>query len=154
MLNQTENKSIKIVREFSASPETVFDTFTKPENMHVWWTDQTTFDIDLRVGGHWTIVRKEDNTTYTAIGKYLEVERPHRLKYTYAMPQFSPNSDTITIDIESDGKGGSIMTYTHEGPDVVEELASVKSGDMSESEKGWRKGFDLIEAAFSNPKAK
>lgn len=150
MPEQTENKSIKIVREFSASPEAVFDTFTKPENMRVWWTDQTTFDIDLRVGGQWTIVRKEKDITYTAIGEYLEVKRPHRLKYTYAMPQFSLNSDTITIEIESDEKGGSIMTYTHEGPDVVGELASVKEGDMSESEKGWRHGFDLMEAAFSN----
>ncbi len=145
---ETENKIIKITRNFSATPEEVFDTFTKPENMRVWWTDQTTFDIDPRVGGKWTIVRKEGDTTYTAIGEYLEVERPHRLKYTYAMPQFSPNSDTITIDIESDGKGGSVMTYTHEGPDVVEELASVKEGAMSESEKGWRKGFDLMESAF------
>ena len=147
---EAEKMSLKIVREFSASPETVFDVFTKPEAMRVWWTDQTTFDIDLRVGGHWTIVRKEKDMTYTAIGKYLEVERPRRLRYTYEMPQFSPNADVITIDIEPDEKGGSIMTFMEDGPDIAEELVSVKSGDMSESEKEWRRGFDLMEASWKD----
>ena len=154
MPEQKEKKSLKIVRNFSATPEKVFDTFTKPENMRVWWTDQTTFDIDLRVGGRWTIVRKEGGMTYTATGEYLEVKRPNWLKYTYAMPQFSPNSDTITIDIEPDGKGDSTMTFTEDGLDIAEELASVKAGVMSESEKGWRHGFDLIETSFSNFKTK
>lgn len=153
-MSQAENKILKIVRNFSATPEAVFDVFTKPEAMRVWWTDQTTFDIDLRVGGRWTIVRKEGDTTYTATGEYMEVERPHRLKYTYAMPQFSPNSDVISIEIESDGKGGSIMTYIHEGTDIAEELASVKAGAMSESEKGWRQGFDLMEVSFNDIKTK
>ena len=141
---------LKIVREFSVSPEKVFDIFTKPEAMRAWWTEQTTFDIDLRVGGHWTIVRKEGATTYTATGEYLEVKRPHRLKYTYAMLQFSPNSDIITIDIKSDGKGGSIMIFLEEGSDIAEELASVKLGSISESEKGWRQGFDLMEASWKD----
>lgn len=154
MPNQTENKTLKIVRNFSATPEAVFDVFTKPEDMRVWWTDQTTFDIDLRVGGRWTIVRKEKAATYTALGEYLEVERPHRLKYTYEMPQFSPNADIITIEIESDGNGGSTMRYFQEGTDIAEELASVKAGTMSESEKGWRQGFDLIEASFTDLKTK
>lgn len=146
--------SLKITRNFSAAPEAVFDVFTKPENMRVWWTEQTTFDIDLRVGGQWKIIRKDGGMTYTALGEYMEVERPHRLKYTYAMPQFSPNADTITIEIESDGKDGSVMTFTEDGTDIAEELASVKAGSMSETEKGWRLGFDLMETSFKDHKTK
>lgn len=121
--------------------------------MRVGWTDQTTFDIDLRVGGQWTIVRKDGDKTYTATGEYMEVERPHRIKYTYRMPQFSPNTDVITIEIESDGKGGSVMTFIEEGPDIAEELAPLKAGVMSESEKGWRRLFDLMETAFNDLKS-
>lgn len=145
---KTEKRSLKIIREFSAPPSAVFDVFTKPEAMRVWWTDQTTFDINLRVGGLWTIIRKEGNETYTATGEYIEVDHPHRLKYTYEMPQFSPHSDVITIDIASNEKGGSIMTFVEDGPDIAEELATVKSGEMSESEKEWRRGFDLIETSW------
>ena len=147
---ETKNKSLKITRTFSASPEEVFDVFTKPEAMRVWWTDRTTFDIDLRIGGTWTIVRKEDTETYTATGEYLEIERPHRLQYTYAMPQFSPNSNTITITIEPNKNDGSIMTFTESGPDIAEELSTLTEGDVSESERGWQQGFDLMEAAWKS----
>lgn len=153
MSNQAENKTLKIVRNFSATPEAVFDVFTKPEAMRVWWTERTTFDIDLRVGGKWTIVRKEDTETYTATGEYLEVQRPHRLQYTYAMPQFSQNSDIITIDIEQNENGGSTMTFIESGPDIAEELSTLKEGSTSESEKGWQQGFDLMETSFNNPTA-
>ena len=141
---KTEKLFLKITRSFPVAQEVIFDTFTKPAAMRVWWPEKTTFDIDLRVGGRWTIVRKEANTTYTATGAYLEVEHPHRLQYTYAMPQFSPKSDIITIDIESDGKGGSTMTFVESGPDIAEELAALNPGDISESEKEWQRLFDLM----------
>jgi uncharacterized protein YndB with AHSA1/START domain len=147
--SQPNQTSLRIVRKFDVAPEVVFDTFTKPEAMRVWWTDQTTFDIDLRVGGHWTIVRQEGDVTYTMIGEYLEVERPHRLRYTIAMPQFSPNRDTITIDISADGEGGSQVTFVQSGPDIAEELDALPPGTISESEKGWQQGFDLMAAAWS-----
>lgn len=147
---KNENQTLKITRNFSASPEIVFDTFTKPNMMRVWWTDQTTFDIDLRVGGHWTIVRKEKEVTYTATGEYLEVEYPSRLKYTYKMPQFSPNADIISIDIEPNGKNGSLMTFIESGPDIAGELAAVEPGGVSESEKGWQQSFDLMEESWKD----
>jgi uncharacterized protein YndB with AHSA1/START domain len=81
-------------------------------------------------------------------GEYLEVERPRRLRYTYTMPQFSPNTDIITIDIEADGKGGSVMTYVQSGPDIAEELKGLQPGAVSESEKGWQQGFDLMAEAW------
>src|SRR5690606_9314152 len=87
--NWDEKESrLHIVRRFNVEPEMVFDAFTKPEAMRIWWTDDTTFDIDLRVGGRWTITRKEGEVTYTMTGEYLEVERPYRLCYTITMPQF------------------------------------------------------------------
>jgi uncharacterized protein YndB with AHSA1/START domain len=144
---QPNEQSLLIVRTFDVAPEVVFDAFTQPEDMRVWWTDQTTFDIDLRVGGRWTIVRNEGDTTYTATGEYLEVERPHRIRYTYTMPQFSPNTDMITIDIIADGKGGSQLTFLQSGPDIAKELEQLPPGNVSESEKGWGQAFDLMDAA-------
>jgi hypothetical protein len=35
-----------------------------------------TFDIDLRLGARWPIVRRQDATEYTATGEYVAVERP------------------------------------------------------------------------------
>lgn len=53
---------LKIVRQFNVVPEIIFDAFTKPDAMRVWWADDTVFDRDLRVGGRWTITREEVET--------------------------------------------------------------------------------------------
>lgn len=86
-------KSLKMHRQFVVAPEKVFAIFTNPEEMKVWWTDDTEFDIDLKVGGHYTIKREVDGITHRMTGKYLEVEKPIKLKFTCAMPDFSPITD-------------------------------------------------------------
>lgn len=148
MTNTGESPSLEIVRKFNVTPEVVFDAFTKPKSMLVWWTDDTEFDIDLRVGGQWTITRKEGETVYVMAGEYLEIEKPNWLKYSIAMPQFSPNSDTISIEIVSDEKTGSVVTFVQTGEDIASELRELPQGSISESEKGWQQGFDLMEAAW------
>ncbi|MFL5803259.1 MAG: SRPBCC domain-containing protein [Roseiflexaceae bacterium] len=54
-----------------------------------------TAQLDARVGGKWTITAGRAGTDYTADGEYLEIDRPRRLVFTFAMLQFSPNSDRI-----------------------------------------------------------
>jgi uncharacterized protein YndB with AHSA1/START domain len=142
---------LRIVRSFSVPPQVVFDALTNPESMKIWWGENVAFDIDLTVGGRWTITRREDDTEYIATGEYLEIEQPRRLVYTYRMLQFSPNTDTISIDIASD-KDGSVVTFEQTGEDIASELRELPPGNVSASEEGWQKGFDLMDAAWSETK--
>src|SRR5262245_53758699 len=119
---------LKIVRHFNVTPEMVFDAITKPEAMRSWWTDDTTFVIDLRPGGKWTITRKQGEMVFTMTGEYLEVERPHRLRETISMPAFSPNTDIVTIDIKPDGPGGCEVIFVQTGPDITAELENLQPG--------------------------
>ena len=137
---------LHITRTFHVKPEVIFDAFTKPDAMRVWWTDDTEFDLDLKVGGTWTITRKEGDTIYTMTGEYMEINYPYRLKHTISMPQFSPNIDLITIKIEPLNDGRSRMTFIQSGPDIAAELEATVEGEPSESEKGWQEGFDLMAA--------
>lgn len=139
---------VRFERRFDVQPEQVFDTLTKPDQMLVWWGDDAEIEVDLQVGGRWTIVRREDGVEYLATGEYLEVERPSLLKYTFGMPQFSPNSDTITITIDEDGDG-SRVTFEHSGVDIASELRELKPGETSATEAGWQQGFDLMAAAWA-----
>lgn len=148
MENANKPQSLQIVRKFNVEPEVVFDALTKPEAMRVWWTDETTFDMDLRVGSHWKITRTEGDMTFMMTGEYLEIDRPKRLCYTISMPQFSPNSDTVSIDILPDGNGGCEVTFVQSGPDITEELKNLPDDSTSESEKGWQQGFDLMAEAW------
>lgn len=54
-----ETPRLQIIRKFDVAPEVVFDAFTKPKAIRVWWAADTTFDIDLKVGGRWAIIRRE-----------------------------------------------------------------------------------------------
>lgn len=141
-------KQLQIIRHFHVSPDTVFDALTEPEAMRSWWTDDTEFDMHLHVGGTWTITRTEGDMTFMMTGEYLEINKPHRLCYTISMPQFSPNSDMVRIDITPDGNGGSRVIFVQSGPDINAELQGLSEGQVSESEKGWQQGFDLMEAAW------
>jgi len=137
-------KNLRIERHFDVSEEKVFASFTHPDDMRIWWTDDTEFEIDLRVGGSYAISRKEGDMILTMTGDYLAVEYPYKLVYTCAMLDFSPIVDTITIEIHPDGSGGSNMTFTQEGEGIDSELKDLPEGTISESEKGWQMGFDLM----------
>ena len=145
-----EQPALKMERHFKAAPEVVFNTFTEPGAMRVWWTDNTEFDIDLRIGGQWTIKLEDSGTEYVMTGEYLKIEKPNLLQFTIGMPQFSPNRDIITIHIEPDGNSGSKMTFIQSGEDIANELRQLPKGTVSESEKGWQEGFDLMAAAWDS----
>ena len=143
-----DQPTLRFERHFRVAPEIVFDTLTNPKLMKIWWGSNVQFNIDLRLGGKWTIIRRENDDEYLATGVYLDVDRPWRLKYTYAMPQFSPNTDTITIQIDETGTGCSV-TFEQAGHDIAEELRELAQSDVSASEAGWQQGFDLMHAAWS-----
>ena len=86
------------------------------------------------------------------VGIYLEVEKPNKLKYTCSVPDFSSITDTISIEIEPIGKGGSQMTFIQEGEGIDDELAQVPIGTTSEREKGWNQGFDLMIESWKKKK--
>ncbi len=139
---------LKIVRRFAVSPQRAFDAFTRPDDMRIWWQGDTRIDTDLRVGGRWTITRRADGTVYTATGEYQRVDRPRRVRYTYAMPQFSPHTDMIDIEIVADGDGCWVF-FVQSGPDIAAELAALPPGSTSESESGWQQGFELMAEAWA-----
>ncbi len=148
MTQQGDRPVLRIERRFDVAPETVFDTLTIPDQMRVWWGENVEFEIDLRVDGEWTITRTEEGETYVATGTYLEVERPSRLSYSFAMPQFSDNADTITVTIEGD-ESGCLVIFEHAGEDIAEELQDLEEGETSATEMGWQEGFDLMAAAWA-----
>lgn len=145
-------RELKIERHFDVEPEKVYRAFTNPKDMVVWWTPDTKFDIDLRVGGQYIITREEDGNKFVMTGKYLEVERPHKLKYTCGMPDFSTIMDTIMVEIQADAKGGSQLTFIQVGAGIDEELKQLSEGTVSETEKGWNYGFDLMEKSWKENK--
>lgn len=146
-------RMLRLTRRFEASPERVFDAWLNPEVARRWLftspvDEANTATLNTSVGGNWTICARRGGIDYTAVGEYLEIDRPHRLVFTFAMPQFSPNMDRITVEFTPSGSGCQ-MSFTQEGVDIAEELRHVPDGVEGGSERGWKEMFDLLNAALT-----
>jgi uncharacterized protein YndB with AHSA1/START domain len=110
--------SAKVTRRFETPPERIFDAWTDPEIACKWLftniSSTTTYELDVREGGPYTITRVANRKAYVAAGKYLEIDRPRRLVFTFGMPQFAADFDTVIVELEPNGDG-SLLTVTQEG---------------------------------------
>ena len=78
-------------------------------------------------------------TVRSAIGEYLEIDRPRRLAFEFAVPKFSPQRTRVTIEINPLGTGCELV-LTHEGvhPDYA-----------SRTEGGWGRVLDGLAATLN-----
>jgi uncharacterized protein YndB with AHSA1/START domain len=129
---------IVVKRHFSAPPELVFDAWIDPKQASKWLfaTENGVMiraEADARVGGTFVFTdRRPDMGDVEHTGTYIEVERPHRLVFTFGVPAFSPGFDRVSISIRPTEHGGCELTLTHEMKPEHEEY---RDG----SEKGWTK---------------
>ena len=108
---------ILITRQFDAPAELVFEAITTPELVKRWWGFGTSVwevcDIDLRVGGSWRYVIRDNDAEVGFHGVYREIDAPHRIVSTEAFeglaafgvmddPDDVASVNTVTLD-EVDG---------------------------------------------------
>ena len=130
---------MKIERVLDAPPDVVFDTIVDPAGQDEifagiveGWTVQR-FDIDLRVGGTWTVEfgprdGSGPNDVLTSI--VTEVDRPRRLGYDTTMyvaewNRTVPFSEVITFE-EQDGK--TLLTVVQTGFETEADRDAFQSG--------------------------
>jgi uncharacterized protein YndB with AHSA1/START domain len=141
----TEPIVLVVRRTIHATAERVFDAWTLPEHLMVWWGPRPVTcsgaEVDLRVGGRYRIDNAlPDGTTVTIEGEFRDIQRPHRLVYTWHMGQGAEESSLVTVHFQSRG----------EATDVVVVHESVPSAAARDShEKGWNGCLDGLETFFT-----
>ena len=121
-----ETVSLRVTRRFDASPERVFDAWLDPRTAARWlFTTQESeivrAEIDARVGGKFTFVDRREDGEIEHVGEYLAIERPARLVFIFAVPQFSPEYDRVTIEIVRLDSGCELTLTTEMSPAVYDE---------------------------------
>lgn len=117
---------VRVAHSFKASAERVFDAWLDPEKAgrFLFATPAGTMvraEIDPRVGGRFTFTDRRDGHDVEHVGEYLEIDRPRRLAFRFAVPEFSAETTTVTLEIAPAGTGCDLV-LTHEGvlPDYAE----------------------------------
>ena len=103
-------REVRIERTFEAPVEAVFDAWTSPEVMRRWlhpapdWGTPEA-DVDLRVGGTVRVVmRRPDGSQAEARGRYMLIDRPHRLVMAWVFDDDPANEQLLELTFtESDG---------------------------------------------------
>ncbi|MCI3180015.1 ATPase [Caulobacter sp. CCUG 60055] len=144
MTDAAKTVTVRVAHRFAAAPERVFDAWLDPERASRWLFATPTgrmarAEIDPRVGGRFAFVDRRDGVDVEHVGEYVEIDRPRRLVFTFAVPMYSPLVTTVTIDIAPSGSGCE-LTLTHEG--VLAEYAE-------NTPKGWRMILDGLASVVS-----
>jgi len=133
-MNAASGAVLRVSRRFEFPAERVFDAWLDPATVSRWLFATPTgrmvrCDIDARVGGRFVITERRDGEDVEHTGEYLEIRRPRRLVFTFAVPRYSSRQTKVTLDILPSGAGCE-LTLTHEN--VLPEWAS-------QTQDGWTK---------------
>lgn len=96
--------------EIDARPDEVFDFLVTEEGITAWMGEQA--ELDPRVGGDFAV----DIAGYAVRGRYLELDRPHRVAFSWGMtgnPALPPGASTVTFTLTATAQGGTRVDLVH-----------------------------------------
>jgi uncharacterized protein YndB with AHSA1/START domain len=110
-----------VVRQRLPAPvDIVFDEWTDAARLAEWMCPRPArclnVQADPRIGGMLVFDIEEAGSTFRVSGNYLTLERPHQVAFTWSCSTWpDPTIQTVvTVTIEPDGAGASIMTIEHD----------------------------------------
>jgi len=142
----TAPASIRVRRRIAAPAQALFDAWLDPESIAAWMrpfdTARTRAQADPVVGGSYRIdMHQPDGGVVEHVGKYVEIDRPHRLVFTWSSPATQHKDSLVTIEfVES--AGATEVSLTHE--QLPEYMAQAHVG-------GWTSALEKLAAHLGCP---
>ena len=144
-LSLPSEREVVITAVLDAPRHLVFAASTKPELVRRWWgprrTTVTVCEIDLRPGGSWRYVIRDNETGREDgfSGVYREITPPERVVYTEGWEGLPGHDYLVTATLEEkDGK--TTITSRLQYKSVEDRDGHVNSG----MEKGMRETYDRL----------
>ncbi|MEU6715632.1 SRPBCC family protein [Nonomuraea sp. NPDC046802] len=143
----------KVTHRFTVAPERVFDAWLDPEKIQRWMRtalrgsglagDIRRVEVDARVGGRFTFSDMRDDVEAVHWGRYLVIDRPHKLVFTWftSKEDEQANNSTVTLTIEPE-HDGCVATIRHE-------MAAEWADYVDRTEGGWARMLTAIDGLES-----
>jgi len=121
VVNRYTQAPVRITRSLSASAESVFDAWLKPELVRQWLfqgadDELTNVQVEARPGGKFAITQNAAGELVSHFGEYLEIERPQRLVFTLEAPKRFSGVTRVAVHIVRAARGCT-LTLTQTGVD-------------------------------------
>lgn len=139
---------VRVRRIMPAPPEVVFDQWLDPESLMEWMCPRpvhaVAVTVEARVGGQLHFDLDDSGTPTTMTGRFLEIDRPHRLRFTWSISTWrNPTVESVVaVDFEPVGASQTLMLIEHSllPPDVVDD-----------HQTGWAQTFDQLAEFLNRP---
>ena len=115
-------------RTFAASPGRLWQAFTDPAQIPMWWGPHSTttevMEMDVRVGGAWRFIsHASDREDVVFYGEYLELDPPNTIRWTFLfdVEGVGPQGGPETVRFEPVEGGTKVTSIGHMGsPEVIQ----------------------------------
>ena len=143
-MNAPERFTLSMRRFIRAPREKVYDAFTTEAGLAAWMGPRgmsvRSARVDPRVGGEWRVeMRNRDGFTLAVGGRYLQLQRPSRLSYSWKWEGEQnpmPHLETLIEVTLAEKDGGTELHLTHSGFPV----AAAREGHH----QGWSSTFNKL----------
>jgi uncharacterized protein YndB with AHSA1/START domain len=108
-----------VQRVLPAPPDVVFEEWIDPDALAEWMCPRparaTNIDLEPAVGGSLRIDIEEAGVEFYVTGRYLELQRPQRLRFTWSCSTWPDPQWTsiVTVSLEPHGGVDTLMTIQH-----------------------------------------
>ena len=137
-----EAPRLRFRRVMAAPPARLFALWTQPESIRKWFGGQDIqvekVALDLQPGGAYSIAVRGEEGDSVVFGRFLTVEAPVRLVYTWTLEGAMGATPETTVSVEFRGHGAGTELLLEHGPFPVPQVRSLH-------EQGWVNCFDALE---------
>jgi uncharacterized protein YndB with AHSA1/START domain len=128
----TDEYSIVVRREIAAPAEELFDAWLDARSLGSWLKPSgvrdTRAETDPRVGGSFRIVMATDESSDVHTGTYREIDRPHRLVFTWSSPSTRFRDSVVTVTFEPSSANSTVVEIHQTGLPDEEAQTSHRAG--------------------------
>jgi uncharacterized protein YndB with AHSA1/START domain len=144
---------LSLTRRFAAPPEMVFRAWTDPKHLAQWWGPKgftnPVCEADARVGGAIRIhMRGPDGAELLMTGRFVEIDRPHRLVFTTAVidtkdgAEGMPMIEVLNTVVFSRFNNGTEISLVSR----VTGTSAAAPRFLSGMSQGWSQSLDRLDA--------